>query len=57
MNQDNSRLRQIQIRKMAYNSLLQKTDSIADCLVYQEKLDELSIEEKQILRRFDVVIA
>ena len=56
MNLDNRRLREVQIAKRAYQRLLDETDSISECLIYQGKLECLSREEKQILERYDVII-
>lgn len=56
MNMDNQRLREIQREKIVYEDLLDKSESITDCLIYQERLDELSSEEKDILGRCDVRI-
>lgn len=55
MNQDNSRLREIQIFKAAYQHKLNTSDSISECLILQEHIDELTREEKEILERFDVI--
>jgi len=59
MNADNQRLQDIQQLKTAYHNLKQKLEeanSISECLEIQKKIDELGIEEKEILERFDVVI-
>ena len=56
MNIDNQRLQDIKELKNAYNVLLDKSDTMEDCIHYQGKLDELEKEEKQILKRFDVII-
>lgn len=56
MNLDNRRLREVQIAKQAYQKLLDETDSISECLIYQGKLECLDKEEKQILERYDVII-
>ena len=56
MNADNQRLREIQFEKAVYKNLICKSDSIKDCLLYQERLDVLCDEEKTILNRFDVVV-
>ena len=56
MNMDNERLREIQIFKAAYLNELNKADTIGDCLILQDKLDELDHEEKEILKRFDVIV-
>ena len=55
MNVDNRRLREIQVEKMAYQKLLENADKISDCLIYQGKLECLDKEEKDILKRYDVV--
>lgn len=56
MNLDNRRLLEIQKEKRLFQSLLDKADTISDCLTYQGKLDLLNEEEKQILERCDVII-
>ena len=53
---DNQRLLEIQREKQAYSKLLEKADTISDCLTYRNRLDELETEEKQILERFDVKV-
>ena len=35
--------------------LLNESDKISDCLIYQGKLESLNREEKQILERYDVI--
>ena len=55
MNIDNRRLREIQTEKRVYKSLLEQSDKISDCLIYQGKLDCLNREEKEILSRYDVI--
>ena len=54
MNIDNRRLREIQKQIKAYNVLIETSDSVSDCLIYQGKLDSLEREEKEILARYDV---
>ena len=56
MNIDNRRLREIQSEKRVYKSLLERSDKISDCLIYQGKLECLDKEEKDILARYDVVV-
>jgi len=56
MNLDNRRLLEIQKEKRLFKSLLDKADTISDCLTYQGKLDILENEEKDILKRCDVEI-
>ena len=55
MNIDNRRLREIQREKRIYKSLLDESDKISDCLIYQGKLESLNREEKRILERYDVI--
>ena len=55
MNLDNRRLLEIQKEKKLFQSLLDKADSISDCLTYQGKLDLLNKEETEILKRCDVL--
>ena len=55
MNIDNRRLFEIRREKIAYQRLLDESDKISDCLVYQGKLESLNKEEKQILARYDVI--
>ena len=56
MNIDNRRLKEIQKEKRLFYSLLNEAESISDCLTYKGKLDLLENEEKQILKRCDVII-
>ena len=56
MNLDNRRLTEIQREKKLFHSLLNKSESISECLTYKEKLDLLEKEEKEILARNDVII-
>ena len=55
MNLDNRRLFEIRREKIAYQRLLDESDKISDCLIYQGKLESLNREEKQILERYDVI--
>ena len=55
MNIDNRRLREIQREKAAYADRLEQADTINDCLIYQGKIDCLEREEKEILKRYDVI--
>lgn len=55
MNIDNRRLFEIRREKIAYQRLLDESDKISDCLIYQGKLESLNKEEKQILARYDVI--
>ena len=56
MNLDNQRLSEIKMLLSAYYHELDKSDSISDCLKIQGHIDELEKEEKQILKRCDVLI-
>lgn len=51
MNLDNRRLTEIQQEKILFHSLLDKAESISECITYKEKLDLLNTEEKEILKR------
>ena len=51
MNLNNRRLKEIQLEKGFFKDLLDKSETITDCLTYQGKLDILEKEEKQILSR------
>ena len=55
MNVDNRRLREIQTEKRVYKSLLEQSNKISDCLIYQGKLECLDNEEREILARYDVI--
>ena len=55
MNLDNRRLREIQTEKKAYQTLLNESESISDCLIYKGKIESLTREEKDILERYDVI--
>ena len=56
MNIDNRRLREIQREKQVYGEQLEQADTINDCLIYQGKIECLEREEKNILKRYDVII-
>ena len=56
MNIDNRRLREIRMEKRVYQKLLNEFDKISDCLVYQGKIECLENEEKNILKRYDVIV-
>ena len=57
MNIDNRRLREVQRQIKAYNVLIETSDNISDCLLYQGKLESLEREEKEILARYDVIVS
>ena len=56
MNPDNRRLKEIQKEKLVWQDQLDHAKTIEDCLAFQGKLDILDNEEKEILRRCDVII-
>ena len=56
MNQDNQRLKEIQQFLTVYYKELERCDTITECLVLQDHIDELEKEQKQILERCDVKI-
>lgn len=56
MNQDNVRLRDIQMLKKGYGLKVLSAESEEEVEHYYSKIDELSIEEKEILKRSDVII-
>ena len=56
MNIDNRRLRQIRMEKRIYTDQLNKAKTPHDKQIYQGKIASLNNEEKQILRRYDVII-
>ena len=51
MNQDNMRLREIQLLKMGYKHKIEEADNMHDMLHYMDCIDELTLEEEQILER------
>ena len=56
MNLDNQRLREIQELKHCYGLELDKSETINDCLIIQNHIEELEREEKEILERGGVTI-
>ena len=56
MNLDNVRLREIQQLKKGYGLKVLSAESKDEAEHYYAKIDELSIEEKEILKRSDVII-
>lgn len=56
MNQDNVRLRDIQILKKGYGLKVLAAESKEEVEHYYSKIDELSAEENEILKRCDVII-
>ena len=55
MNIDNRRLREVQMELKAYHELLNNSETISDCLIYQGKIEALEKEEANILARYDVI--
>lgn len=55
MNIDNRRLREIQRDLVFYNKRLKEAETISDSLIYQGKIEILEKEEKEILKRYDVI--
>ncbi|WP_458454413.1 hypothetical protein [Methanobrevibacter sp.] len=55
MNFDNRRLQEIQREKMVWQDQLNQAESISDCYTFKAKLDLLEKEEKEILKRCDVI--
>ena len=56
MNIDNRRLREIRLEKRVYTDRLNKARTPHDRQIYQGKIASLNREEKQILRRYDVIV-
>ena len=55
MNLDENRLKEIQREKRSYYTLLEKAESISDCITYKARIDELDKEEIDILKRCDAL--
>lgn len=53
---DNRRLLEIRQEKLVWQDQLNKADSISDCLAYKGKLEILENEEREILKRCDVIL-
>ena len=51
MNQDNQRLKEIQLLKHGYRCKIEEADNMHDMLHFMDKIDELTLEEEQILER------
>lgn len=57
MNIQNRRLREVQRQIKAYQTLIDCSDSdISERLIYQGKIEALEREEKEILKRYDVIV-
>lgn len=56
MNFDNRRLREIQLELKIYMRLCETSDCMYDIFKYQEKINKLETEEREILKRCDVII-
>ena len=56
MNIDNRRLREVQRQIKAYHTLIDSDADIQERLIYQGKIEALEREEKEILKRYDVIV-
>ena len=56
MNLDNRRLREIQVLKKGYGLKVLSAETIEEVEHYYHKIDELSNEETEILKRCDVIL-
>lgn len=56
MNLDNMRLREIQVLKKGYGLKVLSAETIEEVEHYYNKIDELTDEETEILRRCDVIL-
>ena len=56
MNLDNKRLREIQVLKKGYGLKVLSSESLEEAEHFYSKIDELSEEERQILKRCDVIV-
>ena len=56
MNQNNQRLKEIQILKKGYERKMLEAPTMTEAFEYQEKWIQLETEEKNILKRDDIII-
>lgn len=56
MNSDNQRLKEIQQLKQGYANERNNAKSMHEMFKFQDKIDKLELEEKEILKRKDVII-
>ena len=56
MNQDNQRLKEIQEFKKFYKSRMDEAETEFESDILQVQFNKLEEEEKEILKRFDVII-
>lgn len=56
MNIDNRRLRQIRLEKRVYQDQMNKAKTPSEKQVYQGKISCLDKEERDILKRYDVIV-
>ena len=56
MNQDNQRLKEIQEFKKFYKSKINEAETELESDMLQVQFNKLEEEEKEILKRFDVII-
>ena len=55
MNLSNRRLQEVQRELIFYHKRLKEAETISDSLIYQGKIEILEKEEKDILKRYDVI--
>jgi hypothetical protein len=55
MNLSNRRLREVQSELIFYHKRLKEAETISESLIYQGKIEILEKEEKDILKRYDVI--
>ena len=56
MNMDNQRLKEIQELKLGYKQKMLDAPTMTEAFEYQDKYIELENEEKEILKRCDVIL-
>ena len=56
LNIDNRRLRQIRLEKRVYQDQMNKVKTSHDKQIYQGKIACLNREEREILKRYDVIV-
>ena len=52
---NNRRLEEVKKEILDYEKLLDESQTISECLIYQGKLESLYREEKEIKSRYDVI--
>ena len=56
MNQDNKRLKEIQLLKHGYRCKIEEADNMHDMFHYMDCIEELTTEENEILGRCNVIV-